>query len=126
MAACLQDAKLFITAPQKMEALHGSCLQIPCNFSAPGQETFDRGPIGVWMKSDLRFDKFPHNVIFNSSVTPNIYPMNIIGDLSKKNCTTVFSNLTTTYTDTYFFRIQIPDFKASAPCDPLQIEVKSK
>ncbi|XP_044032906.1 vascular cell adhesion protein 1-like isoform X2 [Siniperca chuatsi] len=124
LADCPQKAGLFITAPQKMEALSGSCLQIPCNFRAGSRQEFDSSEtFGVWIKSDSNFGINPNNVIFNSSGTVNIYPMNINGNLSQKNCTTLFSNLLTSYTDTYFFRIDGP-FRATASCDPLQITVK--
>ncbi|XP_038581312.1 B-cell receptor CD22-like isoform X3 [Micropterus salmoides] len=83
-----QPAGLFITAPQKMEALNGSCLQIPCSFSAKAEQEFDssREIFGVWIKSD--------------------------------------SSLLTSYTNTYFFRIENKPFMATASCDPLQITVK--
>ncbi|KAM7370070.1 hypothetical protein PAMP_011355 [Pampus punctatissimus] len=123
LAACRSD--LFITTPRKMEALSGSCLQIPCNFSARKEEEFNssRTTIGLWIKNDSRFKKFPNNVIFKSSQTRNTYPMKMIGNLNQKNCTTLFSSLNTTYTDTYFFRIENLPFKATAICDPPQIQV---
>ncbi|XP_038581438.1 sialic acid-binding Ig-like lectin 12 isoform X2 [Micropterus salmoides] len=121
-----QPAGLFITAPQKMEALSGSCLQIPCNFSAKSEQEFDsrRETFGVWIKSDSKFSINPDNVIFNSSGTVNTYPMRITANLSQKNCTTLFSSLLTSYTNTYFFRIENKPFMATASCDPLQITIK--
>ncbi|CAK6951911.1 uncharacterized protein LOC122867078 [Scomber scombrus] len=125
LAACLKHPALFITAPLKMEALSGSCLQIPCNFSAKVAREFDgsRQTFGVWIKSHLSFGTYPENVIFNSSQTVNPYPMKITGNLNETNCTTLFSNLNTTYTDKYFFRIENRPFLATADCDPLQITV---
>ncbi|CAK6951913.1 B-cell receptor CD22-like [Scomber scombrus] len=126
LAACPDDSALFITAPLKMEALSGSCLQIPCNFSVRVAEEFDgsRETFGVWIKSDLSFGTYPDNVIFNSSQTINTYPMKITGNLNEKYCTTLFSNLNTTYTNTYFFRIENRPFLATAVCDHLQITVR--
>ncbi|XP_051267034.1 B-cell receptor CD22 isoform X3 [Dicentrarchus labrax] len=126
LADCPQRSKLFITAPKKMEALSGSCLQIPCNFRAEPEQDFksSRETFGVWIKTDYRFGLYPNNVIFNSSKTVKKYPMNITGNLSKKNCTTLFSSLITSYTDTYYFRIMNWPFRATAECDPLQITVK--
>ncbi|XP_062297957.1 vascular cell adhesion protein 1-like [Scomber scombrus] len=126
LAACSEKSALFITAPLKMEALSGSCLQIPCNFRAKVAEEFDgsRETFGVWIKNDHRFGPYPNNVIFNSSQTINTYPMIIIGNPNEKNCTTLFSILTTTYTDKYYFRIVNEQFKATAYCDPLQITVR--
>ncbi|XP_039473601.1 myelin-associated glycoprotein-like isoform X2 [Oreochromis aureus] len=112
-----------------MEALSGSCLQISCNFSdygLTGSNAFDstRPVFGVWIKNNPDFGSYPKNVIFNSSGTVNIYPMNITGNLKEKNCTTLFSNLTTNYTNTYYFRIVNLVFKATAFCDPLQITIQ--
>ncbi|XP_045920600.1 vascular cell adhesion protein 1-like [Micropterus dolomieu] len=125
-ADCSEPAALIITAPQKMEALSGSCLQIPCNFSVKSEQEFDsrRESFGVWIKNYHRIAIYPNNTIFNSSGTVNIYPMRITGNLGQKNCTTLFSNLLTSYTDTYFFRIENNPFMATAHCDPLQLTVK--
>ncbi|XP_019218766.1 B-cell receptor CD22 [Oreochromis niloticus] len=126
LADCPGEAALFITAPKKLEALSGSCLQIPCSFRPKEEQKFisTREIFGVWIKNDDRFTKNPNNVIFNSSGAVSIYPMSITGNLSQKDCTTLFSNLTTNYTDTYFFRVESEPFKATASCDPLQITVR--
>ncbi|CAI5673632.1 unnamed protein product [Oreochromis niloticus] len=129
LAACPDSANLLITAPKEMEALSGSCLHIPCNFSdhgVTGSNAFDstRPVFGVWIKNNHNFGSYPNNVIFDSSLTVNIYPMNITGNLTQRNCTTLFSNLTTNYTETYYFRIVNLVFKATAVCDPLQITIK--
>ncbi|XP_037613531.1 B-cell receptor CD22-like [Sebastes umbrosus] len=128
LADCPRYSGLFMTAPKEMEALSGSCLQIPCNFSGNinAQETFDgtRTTFGVWIKSSTRVAENLNNVIFNSSRKNNIYPMNLTGDLSQKNCTTLFSSVNTSYTDEYYFRIENGPFLATASCDPLQITVK--
>ncbi|XP_056220507.1 B-cell receptor CD22-like [Seriola aureovittata] len=126
LADCPEESDFFITAPQNMEALTGSCLQIPCNFSAtPGQMSdYGTNITGVWIKNDFRFNNRPENVIFNGSKTNNKYPMNITGNLNQRNCTTLFSSLITKYTDTYYFRIETRPFRATAICDPLHITVK--
>ncbi|XP_068565789.1 sialic acid-binding Ig-like lectin 13 isoform X2 [Cebidichthys violaceus] len=126
LADCNWNPALFITAPQEMEALTGSCLQIPCNFSViKSEEEFSsaRTTFGVWIKKGHNFRENPDNVIFNSSRNDNIYPMNLTGDLSQKNCITLFSSLITSYTNTYYFRIENWPFVATALCDPLQITV---
>ncbi|XP_068200051.1 B-cell receptor CD22 isoform X2 [Antennarius striatus] len=109
-----------------MEALSGSCLQIPCSYKAEsGHEIETQGKIfGVWIKTDSKFGPFPENVIFNSSKESNTYPMSIIGNLNEKNCTTLFSNLHKNYTDIYFFRIETKQFLATASCDKLTIVVQ--
>ncbi|XP_059183431.1 myeloid cell surface antigen CD33-like, partial [Centropristis striata] len=126
LSACPHNAGLFIDAPKQMVALSGSCLQIPCNFSVKYKEKFNStGTIfGVWIKSNSYFDQKTNNVIFNSSKMNNIYPMNLTGDLSEKNCTTLFSSVITSFTETYYFRVDGSAFFATATCDPLQITVK--
>ncbi|XP_071334874.1 B-cell receptor CD22-like isoform X2 [Trachinotus anak] len=123
-ASCIKP-HLVITAPERMEALSGSCLQIPCNFRVNPEEKFSAiGTIfGVWIKNDPRFAIGADNVIFNGSHTVNIYPISITGNLSQKNCTTLFSHLTTHKTEKYFFRIENGAFKATAACYPLEINV---
>ncbi|XP_073344153.1 sialic acid-binding Ig-like lectin 12 [Pagrus major] len=123
LADCPVDSALFITAPKKMEALTGSCLQIPCNFRPKTEQWFDssREIFGVWFKSRPNNQNY---VIFHSDKTNNIYPMKITGNLREKNCTTLFSSLITSYTNTYYFRIENDPFKATAVCDPLQITVE--
>ncbi|XP_035862818.1 sialoadhesin-like [Sander lucioperca] len=125
LAACPKEPSLFITAPKNMEALSGSCLVIPCNFSAKSDQEFNstRTTFGVWIKTDSRVS-INKNIIFNSSGTVTYYPMSITGDLRQKKCTTLFSSLITSYTDTYFFRIENGPFTATADCNPLQITVQ--
>ncbi|XP_029978674.1 B-cell receptor CD22-like [Sphaeramia orbicularis] len=117
---------LFISAPKSMEVLSGSCVRIPCRFRLQNKEEFDssKTSFGVWIKRDSRFRKHPQNVIFNSSGTVKTYPMYITGNLGQKNCTTLFSNLTSVYTEKYFFRLENGDFKATASCNSTQITVK--
>ncbi|XP_031150432.1 vascular cell adhesion protein 1-like isoform X3 [Sander lucioperca] len=125
LAACPKEPSLFITAPKNMEALSGSCLVIPCNFSAKSDQEFNstRTTFGVWIKTDSRVS-INKNIIFNSSGTVTYYPMSITGDLRQKKCTTLFSSLITSYTDTYFFRIENRPFLATASCDSLQITIQ--
>ncbi|XP_035772206.1 sialic acid-binding Ig-like lectin 9 [Neolamprologus brichardi] len=126
LAACPEDSALLITTTEQMEALSGSCLQIPCNFRAKPEKAFNgrRTVAGVWIKSDSRLLIDPKNVIYNSSGAVSIYPMRITGNLSQRDCTTLFSDLSTKYTDTYFFRVESEAFKATAFCDRLQITVR--
>ncbi|KAM9332217.1 sialoadhesin-like isoform 2-T2 [Pholidichthys leucotaenia] len=124
--ACSKDARLFITTPINMEALSGSCLIIPCNFRTTEPVQFDssRHVNGVWIKNNPYFHNKRHNVIFNSSMKNNIYPMTITGDLRQKNCNTLFSNLTINYTDVYYFRIENAPDMATALCNPPKITIK--
>ncbi|XP_023806171.1 myelin-associated glycoprotein-like isoform X1 [Oryzias latipes] len=123
-----RERYLHITAPKKLEALSGSCLIIPCSFTTtPGNEQkFDntRKIIGMWIKNNRDFENNPGNVIFNSSKQQNIYPMKIIGNLTQKNCTTLFSNLTSKYTEKYYFRIENGEFKATDFCNYTEIKIQ--
>ncbi|KAM4718256.1 B-cell receptor CD22-like [Anableps anableps] len=87
-----KPAALNIIAPKMVEALNGSCLEIP--------------------------------FIFNSSKSGNTFPLNITGNMTDKNCTTVFPDLNTSYTGRYFFRVENGLFRATACDDLLYITVK--
>ncbi|XP_025766030.1 sialoadhesin [Oreochromis niloticus] len=119
LAGCSDKTAISITAPKQMEALSGSCLLIPCSFRPKERLTFisTGKTFGVWIKTDARN---PTNVIYNSNGAA--YPMSITGNLSQRDCTTLFSHLTTT--NTYFFRVDSERFKATADCNPLQITVR--
>lgn len=126
--ACLSELALIITAPGSLEALSGSCVQIPCSYALnrPGENIDVSKPVfGVWMKSNHHFGQHPENVIFNSSLSNNVYPMIITGDLRNRDCTTLFYNLTANYSNLFYFRIENkPLFLGSAACNPLTLTVK--
>ncbi|XP_045558713.1 myelin-associated glycoprotein-like isoform X2 [Salmo salar] len=115
--ACFGQRDLIATMPDRLDVLTGSCVQIPCSFDIPDQHknTFNSTiPIsGVWIKEDPFFDGCPENVIFNSSETVNRFQGNITGNMSLKNCTTVFFNVTTNYKNIYYFRIESQPFRAT-------------
>ncbi|XP_038161623.1 sialic acid-binding Ig-like lectin 12 [Cyprinodon tularosa] len=125
LANCGVKPGLRITTPKKIEALNGSCLEIPCIYDTD-DTSYDsnRTIYGVWMKGGHNFGDNPNIVIFNSSGSVNTYSLNITGNLREKNCTTLFPDLKTNYSDEYFFRIENEPFKASACDDPLIITVK--
>lgn len=126
LSQCSKDAKLYITAPRKMQGLSESCLEIPCNFSHLEKLDSSASTSGVWIKNDSNFKNRQNNVIFNSSEVANTYPMKFTGKLSEGNCTTLFSNLTKAHSDTYFFRVESINFMATASCSSLKIEVQGK
>ncbi|XP_071270361.1 sialic acid-binding Ig-like lectin 7 isoform X4 [Salvelinus alpinus] len=114
--ACFGQRDLFATIPDRLDVLTGSCIQIPCSFDIPDQhkDTFNSTirTTGVWIKENPDFGLHPDNVIFNSSETVNRFQGKITGNMSQKNCTTVFFNVTTNYTR-YFFRIESQPFRAT-------------
>ncbi|XP_035981014.1 myelin-associated glycoprotein-like [Fundulus heteroclitus] len=110
---------LTITAPKKIEALSGSCLQIPCSFNTEDPKYDSKRTVtGVWLKY------LSGEVIFTSSGSVNTYRLEIIGDLREKNCTTLFPDLNRSLTDKYFFRVENGPFRSTACDDPLHITVK--
>ncbi|XP_035981017.1 uncharacterized protein LOC118556791 [Fundulus heteroclitus] len=115
---------LNITAPNNTEALSGSCLEIPCSFNTVNPNYDSKTTVnGVWMKGGLHFWSVPKVVIFNSSGSVNTFSLNI-GNLTEKNCTTLFPNLNTSFTDRYFFRIENGNYRSTACADPVNITVK--
>ncbi|XP_054893843.1 LOW QUALITY PROTEIN: myelin-associated glycoprotein-like [Poeciliopsis prolifica] len=119
-----QTPALIITTPNILEALTGSCLQIPCTYETE-HPTYNSSKTiyGVWIKGGINLLSSP-GIIFHSSGSINNYSLDITGNLKEKNCTTLFPNLTTRYTDKYFFRVENGAFRATAIDDPLQITVK--
>ncbi|XP_071026822.1 myelin-associated glycoprotein-like [Oncorhynchus clarkii lewisi] len=113
--------------PDRLDVLTGSCVQIPCSFDIPDQhkDTFNSTilPSGVWIKGNPYLGGRPDSVIFNSSETVNRYQGKITGNMSQKNCTTVFFNVTTSYSDIYFFRIESQPFRATDPEKYVYIDV---
>lgn len=125
---CDKNAHLIITTPRTVQGLSGSCLEIPCSFTPQLSEQFvgERSTGGVWIKKDSRFAHNQDNVVFNSSKETNAYPMKFTGDLNERNCTTLFSNLTSAYSNAYFFRVESKAFTATASCHHLKIIVQGK
>ncbi|XP_055737667.1 B-cell receptor CD22-like isoform X2 [Salvelinus fontinalis] len=115
--ACFGQRDLIATMPDKLDGLTGSCVEIPCSFDIPEQhkDKFNSAiqTSGVWIKESPQFGGSPDNVIFNSSETVNRYQGNITGNMSQKYCTTVLFNVTTSYTNRYFFRIESQPFRAT-------------
>uniref|UniRef100_A0AAY5KE67 Ig-like domain-containing protein n=1 Tax=Esox lucius TaxID=8010 RepID=A0AAY5KE67_ESOLU len=107
----------------KLFHVSGSCVQIPCTFDIPDDNINEFKNtvyiLGVWMKESHQTDQ--KNVIFNSSKNDNRYQGNITGNLSQKNCTTVFFNVTNSYTNKYYFRIESKPYSATDNEKPLFI-----
>ena len=114
--------------PNKMEALRDTCLQIPCSFDSVPSNRIDKSQpiLGAWIKSNPYFGKHPENVVFHSNNQDNKYPISIIGNMSEYNCTTVFTNMNSSYADVYYFRVESTSFRATDSCNPLKITVKGR
>uniref|UniRef100_A0AAY3ZWE0 Ig-like domain-containing protein n=1 Tax=Denticeps clupeoides TaxID=299321 RepID=A0AAY3ZWE0_9TELE len=83
-----------LTEGDVLETLEGSCIVIPCSFSIPDDYNLGIPATGLWSKHS-RWAK-----------TENILNVEILGQLTHKNCTTVLYNVTRAMEDQYFFRIE--------------------
>lgn len=127
LADCDRNPALLVKVPTKeLKALSGSCLQIPCSFKTSQQgNALDQSKptYGIWIKSDPRII-YKHNIVSNSSGTLKTYPMIITGNMAQRNCTTMFPTLSTEYTNKYYLRVENGAFKATASCNPVQVNVQ--
>ncbi|XP_064176112.1 myelin-associated glycoprotein-like [Anguilla rostrata] len=94
--------------PQSIEALNGSCVLIPCRFDI--EPKYDKDLTaeakGLWRKGDKDGKE-----VFDSSRTGTAAEQNtikgeLIGQLLKKNCTTILDGFPSSYNDDYFFRLE--------------------
>ncbi|XP_036790684.1 myelin-associated glycoprotein-like [Oncorhynchus mykiss] len=124
---CFGRRDLITTMPDRLDGLTGSCVQIPCSFDVPEQHknTFKATipTFGVWIKTHPDVHQYPGNVIFHSNGKVNRYQGKITGNMSQKNCTTVFFNVTTSYSDKYYFRIDGQPFRGTDPDKSVNIVV---
>ncbi|XP_055368960.1 sialoadhesin-like [Betta splendens] len=97
-----------VALPRSLVGVGGSCLVVPCSFSVPrDQEAKILGCSdgGVWRKGDLTGP-----VVLNA-LHPFTNVIQVLGDLTQKNCTTMFHSFPKNYSDTYFLRLNCPDVK---------------
>ncbi|KAJ8290237.1 hypothetical protein GJAV_G00010360 [Gymnothorax javanicus] len=96
-----------IMVPEEIEALSGSCVLIPCTFEFPSEYDNDMMTLakGLWKKGGTN-----GHVIFDSSNTDgnNEIAGTLVGQVHKKNCTTVLDNFPLSYSDSYYFRVENP------------------
>ncbi|MED6275965.1 hypothetical protein CHARACLAT_032022, partial [Characodon lateralis] len=118
--SCGGKTPLFIiTTPKPTAALNGSCLNVPCSFTlAPGSTGFDSSKEirGAWIKDG--------NDIYNMNNGVSTNLVKITGNLSQKNCSSLFSDINTSQAGKYFLRIENDVHKGTACSDPLQITVE--
>uniref|UniRef100_A0A671NPQ4 Ig-like domain-containing protein n=1 Tax=Sinocyclocheilus anshuiensis TaxID=1608454 RepID=A0A671NPQ4_9TELE len=106
IAEMLFDAKL----PGRINALRGSCVQIPCTFDAPENTLKDTETIfGFWLKKHHAFLNPESLVVFNgtSNIIKGFKYIEILGNLSQRECTTVFYDVMNNHTDNYYFRVEM-------------------
>ncbi|XP_077101529.1 B-cell receptor CD22 [Siphateles boraxobius] len=96
--------------PSRITALSGSCVQIPCKFEVPADELKKAGSIfGVWIKHGHAFREPANLVVYNGStnISTGFSRIEITGNLSQRECTTVFYDVMNNHSDNYFFRVEI-------------------
>uniref|UniRef100_A0A8C2CS10 Ig-like domain-containing protein n=1 Tax=Cyprinus carpio TaxID=7962 RepID=A0A8C2CS10_CYPCA len=104
------ETNFYAKLPGKINALSGSCVQIPCTFDAPKNTLKDTENIfGCWMKKNHAFLSQDSLVVFNgtSNIIKGFNYIEILGNLSQLECTTVFYDVMNNHTDNYYFRVEI-------------------
>ncbi|XP_029298431.1 myelin-associated glycoprotein [Cottoperca gobio] len=101
-----------VMLPQSIVGITESCVTVPCRFEVPNNEEANIllcSDGGIWKKGSLRGP-----VVFTAqSPYVNVMQGKIVGDLTKKNCTTIFNSLPKNYSDVYFFRLECLKLKYS-------------
>ncbi|XP_056101257.1 B-cell receptor CD22-like [Rhinichthys klamathensis goyatoka] len=91
-----------ISLPERVEALKGSCVFIPCTFDIDHVKDLTDITKRIWYK-----DGTPLTVVFDSD-HPNAGSLKgeIFGTPTEKNCTTRFNNVRQSDNGSYFFRLE--------------------
>ncbi|XP_051727281.1 sialic acid-binding Ig-like lectin 7 [Ctenopharyngodon idella] len=99
--------------PKTLNATSGSCLLIPCQFTiSKKKEVFlDRSPVVTWIRGSLWSLYDTDN--FTNAHRQMEPQMKMVGDLQKKNCSSVMMNLTSLHSDRYFFKFQSEDYSVT-------------
>ncbi|XP_050953675.1 sialic acid-binding Ig-like lectin 7 isoform X2 [Labeo rohita] len=106
------DDIYFAVMPQTVTALTGSCVQIPCTFNVSDFEDKHKRAksiYGIWLKKKSQFNDPDSFIAFNSSknIIRGFSDIQMTGNLSEKNCTTVFYNIMMNHSDRYYFRLEM-------------------
>lgn len=99
-----------ILVPKTLNATSGSCLLIPCLFeiSKENEKYLDFSPVVTWRRGSL----WSH-YRFNNSHHQKEPLIKVVGDLRKKNCTSVMINLTSLHSDRYFLNFSSEGFSVT-------------
>ncbi|CAM4721730.1 unnamed protein product [Leuciscus chuanchicus] len=93
--------------PSRITALSGSCVQIPCTFEVPENVLKNAESIfGFWIKHDRVYLQPWALVVYNGStnISKGFSRIEITGNLSQRECTTVFYDVMNNHSDNYYFR----------------------
>ncbi|KAM7421345.1 hypothetical protein PAMA_015478 [Pampus argenteus] len=91
--------------PETVNGLSGSCVNIPCRFQIDPDfdNNLDKTCKAIWNR------KRDNKNMFDSSLTgssANILKGKLTGNLLKKDCTTIFNEMSPNLNDEYYFRLQ--------------------
>ncbi|AWP21143.1 putative myelin-associated glycoprotein-like [Scophthalmus maximus] len=99
-----------ITLPRSIESLGNSCVTVPCRFEVPGNQeanVLNCSDSGVWRRGSLSGP-----IVLNSlNPSANVLQGQVVGDLKRKNCTTMIHRFSKSDNDVYFFRLDCPNLK---------------
>ncbi|XP_043960135.1 Fc receptor-like protein 5 isoform X2 [Gambusia affinis] len=123
LAHCGSSLTQHMHTPPEIEALIGSCVEIPCRFDTLPGFDISKPIFGIWMKNKASHHEGATELIFNSSGSINTHQMEITGDLTAKNCSTRIPDLTADHTDKYFLRIENGATTATFCDDPFTLTV---
>ncbi|XP_043082422.1 myelin-associated glycoprotein-like isoform X2 [Puntigrus tetrazona] len=98
--------------PQTLTALTGSCVQIPCAFNISNFEDKckkTKSIHGIWLRNISHYAHENSFIAFNSSknIINGFSDIQMTGDLSEMNCTTIFYNIMKNHSDRYYFRLEM-------------------
>ncbi|XP_058866599.1 myelin-associated glycoprotein-like [Acipenser ruthenus] len=100
------EFKVFM--PQRIKALSGSCVLIPCTFTI--EERFENDMIeparGIWRTSLYSGNVFDSSKDYGE----NTLKAELLGNVTNKNCTTIIHHLKTSDSKSYFFRAEPPKY----------------
>ncbi|XDV47025.1 hypothetical protein PO909_016775 [Leuciscus waleckii] len=110
---CSADDDIYSAVmPETVTALTGSCVQIPCTFTISNFEdkrNKAKSINGIWLKNTSKFAEKYSSIAFNSSknIIRGFSDIQMTGNLSERNCTTVFYNIMMNHSDLYYFRLEM-------------------
>ncbi|XP_026143814.1 myelin-associated glycoprotein-like [Carassius auratus] len=112
LSAAWCQSVLKVSYPKTLNSTSGSCLLIPCLFNiSKERENILESSTVTWRRGSLwnLYDK----VNFTNAHRQKEPVVKVLGDLRKKNCTSVMRNLNSQHSDRYFFRIQSTTFNTT-------------
>ncbi|XP_048029711.1 sialic acid-binding Ig-like lectin 12 [Megalobrama amblycephala] len=112
--------------PSSITALSGSCVQIPCKFNGSEISLKNTETVfGFWIMKDHAFARPPSLVVFNgrANIITGFSHIEILGNLSQRECTTVFYDVMKNHSDKYYFRVETSTAQKYTYQNPIYISV---